>query len=267
MKNIIEQNYNMSINNLNEKDGIYSFINQNDEYLFVYFNRTDKELLSIINCSADLNQIGIKTLIIILNKNKKAYTEVNNQKYILLKLIPNYKDKVDLIDIIENNKKLYLNNKYQHLYRSNWAKLWSDKLDYYEYQINQLGLEKDIILDSYSYYEGLATNAIALVNEVQNEYQEERITLAHRRIRLPNYKLNYYNPLNFIFDLQVRDIAEYIKESFFKENNAIIDLKTFLENTKLTHYEYQMFYARLLYPSYYFDLYDQIMNNNLDSEQ
>jgi len=35
---------------------------------------------------------------------------------------------------------------------------------------------------------------------------------------------------------------------------------------RLTPYSYHMLFARLLYPSYYFDLYEEIMNNNLDDD-
>ena len=32
-------------------------------------------------------------------------------------------------------------------------------------------------------------------------------------------------------------------------------------------YEYQMLFARLLYPTYYFDLYESIMNKDTDEEE
>ena len=47
-------------------------------------------------------------------------------------------------------------------------------------------------------------------------YQKEYLlTLCHKRVYYPTYKLNYYNPLSFIFDLRVRDIASYLKNKFF----------------------------------------------------
>ena len=45
-----------------------------------------------------------------------------------------------------------------------------------------------------------------------------RIVLSHRRVFYPNYKLNYLNPLSFVFDLEVRDVAEYLKAMFFKKD-------------------------------------------------
>ena len=49
--------------------------------------------------------------------------------------------------------------------------------------------------------------------------------------------------------------------------DSIEDLKMYLQLKKLTPYSYHMLYARLIYPSYYFDIYEDIMNNNGDEER
>lgn len=96
----------------------------------------------------------------------------------------------------------------------------------------------------------------------------DRIVISHRRIYYPNIKLNYLNPLSFVFDLEVRDIAGYLKSMFFKQDldQVMIELETYLKTTKLSLYGYQMFFARLLYPSYYFDIYEKIMNKDETEE-
>ena len=77
------------------------------------------------------------------------------------------------------------------------------------------------------------------------------------------------NPLSFVFDLEVRDVAEYLKSMFFKKDieYCLDELKSYLSIRKLNIYEYHMFYARLLYPSYYFDVYDSVMNKNANEEE
>ena len=213
--------------------------------------------------------MNIKTLLFVPNKFNNIITTINETNYVLLHVPNNYKQEVDLTEIIGNNKKLVLKHDYTNLYRNNWANLWSEKLDYYEYQIRELGKDKDVILDTFGYYEAMAINAISLINN--NNYvfdeQKDKLTLSHRRIFFPNYKLNFYNPLNYIFDLEIRDIAEYIKTDFFYGTEAYLDLKTFLNSVRLSNYSYQMFYARLLYPSYYFDIYDKIMNKQKDQQE
>lgn len=87
--------------------------------------------------------------------------------------------------------------------------------------------------------------------------------MSHRRVAYPNYRLNFDNPLNFIFDIEVRDIAEYLKSMALQEPKyALIDLKTYLTMRKPDIYQASMLYARLFYPSYYFDYHEKIINQN-----
>lgn len=268
MKESIEQNYNITLDYINDENNNYSFKYKNEDYIFTFFNRGKNELNEIIKCNEELKKMNIKTLLFVPNKYNSIITTINETNYVLLHVPNNYKQEVDLTEIIENNKKLVLKHDYTNLYRNNWANLWSEKLDYYEYQIRELGKDKEVILDTFGYYEAMAINAISLINN--NNYvfdeQKDKLTLSHRRIFFPNYKLNFYNPLNYIFDLEIRDIAEYIKTDFFYGTEAYLDLKTFLNSVRLSNYSYQMFYARLLYPSYYFDIYDKIMNKQKDQQ-
>lgn len=269
MKESIEQNYNITLDYINDENNNYSFKYKNEDYIFTFFNRGKNELDEIIKCNEELKKMNIKTLLFVPNKFNNIITTINETNYVLLHVPNNYKQEVDLTEIIGNNKKLVLKHDYTNLYRNNWANLWSEKLEYYEYQIRELGKDKDVILDTFGYYEAMAINAISLINN--NNYvfdeQKDKLTLSHRRIFFPNYKLNFYNPLNYIFDLEIRDIAEYIKTDFFYGTEAYLDLKTFLNSVRLSNYSYQMFYARLLYPSYYFDIYDKIMNKQKDQQE
>lgn len=268
MKESIESNYNILIDYLNYENDIYSFKYKNEDYIFAFCNRNKNELEEIVKCTEELKHLKIKTLLFVANISNNIITKINDTNYILLKVPVNYKERIDLTDIIENNKKLILKETYLNLYRNNWAKLWIEKINYYEYQIREMGKDKDAILDTFGYYETMAINAIQLVNKVESQYQKsiDKVTLSHRRIYYPNYSLNYYNPLNFIFDLEVRDIAEYIKADFFYGEESLLDLKTYLESVELSPYGYQMFYARLLYPSYYFDAYDKVMNKKIGED-
>ena len=265
MKETIKYYYNIDVNNLDEKEGRYHFKYNGKDYFFVYYNRLDKELNDILLCIKFLKNKNIFCNEIIPNIKNELLTKVNNYNYILLS-VTNTLYKYDLLDVEMFNKKIILNSYQGNLYRNNWFKLWSNKVDYFESQIRELGLNKKIITNSFSYYIGLAENAISVVNVVNKKYSNIKgnITLSHRRIFYPNYKLNFLNPLSFIFDLRVRDIAEYLKSIFFYGDklDAFIELNAYLKIAKLNIYELNMLWARLLYPTYYFDLYEQIMNSN-----
>lgn len=270
MKEIINYYYNFDIEEVEENKNYLSFKYYGEDFYFVFFNRTEEELKDIVELCIELKYKGIRVHDIILNRNNSLVTKVGENNYLLLKLNANKDDIIDFISVSEMTNKLKLNQNNSKLYRNNWGELWSKKVDYFEYQIKEIGKEKKVIIDSFSYYVGLAENAISYVNKInkvigKSEY--DNITLSHRRIFYPNTNLNYLNPLSFIFDLEVRDIAEYLKTEFFNGEDSLLDLITYLKIKRLTSYSYHMLYARLLYPSYYFDIYEDVMNNNGDEER
>lgn len=270
MKEIINYYYNFDVDEVEENKNYASFKYYGEEFYFVFFNRTKEELKDIVELCIDLKNRGIRVHDIIVNRDKLLITKSGDNQYLLLKLNTNKDEIISFINIIELASKLKLNSTNSKLYRNNWGELWSKKIDYFEYQIKELGRDKKVILDSFGYYLGLAENAISYVNKANkviglSEY--DNITLSHRRIYFPNTALNYLNPLSFIFDLEVRDIAEFLKIEFFNGEDSLLDLITYLKMRRLTSYSYHMLYARLLYPSYYFDVYEDVMNNNGDEER
>ncbi len=270
MKEIINYIYNFDILECDDYKNYSTFKYNGEIFYFVFFNRSEEELKDLLKVIIELKNKGIKVHDIVLNREKSFLTKVGDIYYVLLKLNDKYNSNITFTDMCEIINKLKLNNINSKLYRNNWAELWSKKIDYFEYQIKEIGKEKDVILDSFSYYIGLAENATSYVNKINKVIgisNLDNITLSHRRIFIPNIALNFYNPLSFIFDLNIRDIAEYLKVNFFKNGDSLLDLKAFLKTNKLTSYSYHMLFARLLYPSYYFDLYEDIMNNGKDDKE
>lgn len=271
MKETLEYYYNLDIDNLEELDGKYHFKIENQDFFFVFYNRGLEELEDIIGVCNEMFLKGINVHEVIRNRDNSFLTKVNEYNYILFK-VNNLSEEYDIFDMVNISNKLVLNNNKSSLYRNNWSSLWSDKIDFFEFQVRELGVEKNVVKSSFSYYVGLAENAISYVNNAILKYggvSSGRIVLSHRRVFYPNYKLNYMNPLSFVFDLEVRDVAEYLKSMFFKKDieYCLDELKSYLSIRKLNIYEYHMFYARLLYPSYYFDVYDSVMNKNVNEEE
>lgn len=270
MKETLEYYYGLDIESIEELDGKYHFKIENQDYFFVFYNRGIEELEDIINVSNEMVKKGINVHKILINRNNSFLTKVGEYNYILF-AVNNLNEEYDIFDMVKISEKLVLNNNKSNLYRNNWGTLWSEKIDYFEYQVRELSIEKDVVKNSFSYYVGMAENAISYVNNTNMKYGGDayRIVLSHRRVFYPNYKLNYLNPLSFVFDLEVRDIAEYLKAMFFKKDISFCldELSSYLKIRHLSLYEYQMLYARLLYPTYYFDIYESVMNKNGDEEQ
>lgn len=124
------------------------------------------------------------------------------------------------------------------IYRKvNWKAKWEEKMDYYEYQMSELGLKYKKLRESFSYYSGLCECAIGLLNYIDNNVY---MYTTHMRGK--------------VIDNITRDIAEYIKHEFFYNDSNVP-----IENLSLDNDEYILLMARLLYPSYYFDVYDSII--------
>lgn len=269
MKESINYYYNFNVADVENWGDNYRFFYLDQLFYFVPFKRADAELEDIINVSKELKLKNIDVHDIIINKLGNVITNVQNNNYILLHIAKDFDKVYEINDIIKMNNMLILNENKSKLYRNSWANLWSAKLDYFEYQISELGKDKPLVLDSFSYYLGLGENAISYLNEITSKYspsKADRICLSHKRIDVPNYKLNYLNPLSFIMDYEVRDLASYIKSAFFKGEDALSYLKELLRIKNFTIYSYGLFYARLIYPTYYFDVYEGIMNGKKEED-
>ena len=196
-------------------------------------------------------------------------TKVNNKNYVLIEMTDEKKE-YDLFDIINFQKEYLVTTKVESLYQNNWENLWSSKVDYLEYQMSELGKNAPTLLNSFSYYVGLAENAISYINSLNRRFPKEHsmLVLAHKRVVYPNLRLNFDNPLNLLFDVCERDIGEYLKNLFFyNAKDALIDLKAYIDVRKPSAYQMGLLFARLLYPSYYFDVHEKVLEDNLDADE
>lgn len=267
MKNTINYYYNISVENLIKTDQDYYFYFNADEYHLIKYDRPIEDLNDLYKLNVQMKSMGCLIHEIILNKDNQAITLVNGSPYILIKLCRYKNDKVFLNDINYMQNMTYNIKDIKLLNRNNWVKLWSDKIDYYEYQINQIGKKYPILCDSLSYFIGLGENAISyLVNNVKPNDTLNDFVVSHKRIKHNLGSFDFYNPLNMIIDSRVRDVSEYIKNTFFYGEFSFYELQSYLNHNRFTNLEYIYFYSRMLFPTYYFDIYDQIINSDKDEE-
>lgn len=268
MEQFLKYFYNIYVDKVYRKNESYYFYKDNNLFWIVKNYRTEEELKDIYQINYELLNNNYPVNEIILNIYNLPISNYEGKEYILLKINCNTSADIDLNDILKNNYNLFLNKEKKELYRNNWAELWERKIDYFEYQIKELGRDKKIILNSFSYYIGLAENAISIANNTNlNNNDINNVVLSHRRVNYPNMEYDYYNPLNFIFDLEVRDVAEYLKSMFFytDRTKTMNELINYINKSNLNNYTANMLYARLLYPSYYFDIYEKVIED-LDDE-
>lgn len=264
MKNALIYYYNLNPVNIHKKENMYKFIYDNNYYTLFDITDNLKNLMEIYNLSIELNKRGIYTHQIILNNQNKIETYINDKMYVLLKSYGEMEEIIKIEDIINFSKitsNLDLN---VNIKRDNWYQLWSKKMDYFEYQISQISKKYPILSESFSYFEGMVETGISLL--INENLEDKTLSIAHNRIKKKDTLFDFYNPFNFIIDSTIRDIVEYIKECIKYEDPYYV-VEDCLNNIKLRDEDYKLFFIRLLYPSFYFDMYEEIIENKIDEEE
>ena len=252
MNNFIDYFYNMMVNDIYNQGEYYEFVYTKYIYrLCIYDGDIDINHLVYVNRHM-LNHTLMGE--IILNKDGNPLSIYNGNSYVLIKLHAFDNKKISLSDISCLTSSLKVNK-----ICGNWGILWSKKIDYLEDLITENEKKYPIIANSFSYFVGWAENAISYFNNI-NPVNNHSAYINHKIIRFQDNCDILYNPLNIIFDYKVRDVAEYIKNAFFQNNERIFDeLKEYLHNNNLSTSDVKLLISRILYPSFYFELYDEIL--------
>lgn len=262
MKNKLLYYYNIYVPSIIQKGNNYFFTYRNNNYLLQVYTRNLEELSYLYELSLEMNKNNFKCHQIILTKNNNLLIIHNNNFYILLKLANTINRNIDFNDILRFN---YIPNEKisDKLNRSLWNKLWEDKVDYFEYQFIQMKNKYTNINESIHYYIGLWENAISYYNNINlNIVKNKPLVVGHKRINGTYTLIDFYNPLNFIVDHKERDIGDYIKSLFFLDDEK--KLKEAFNKLDLSTINIELLITRLLFPSFYFDLYEKIINDNLN---
>lgn len=258
MKNIIEYFYNLKIDTLHKNRNRYEFeINKNRYYLVLAY-RYEKELEQIENLIKDNKNFDQ----IIRNINSKLMTNINGKNYLLLE---KSNKKTSIEDELLNYYKVLLPSQlYFNIDRTDWVYLWSEKIDYIEYQKIHLKGEYPLLEESINYFIGMAENAIMYVrNCFKEDSNLDDLVLSHKRI----ISKEFNSPINLIVDHRSRDISEYLKYLFFTNDYDYIKINQYLQKLNLNSYMYKLLYGRMLFPTFYFDKYDDIVNKNKSEKE
>lgn len=257
MKNAILFNYNLNVQDFMLVGEDYSFYIDYEKFYMMKVRRPKEDIEEIKKI---VNKFPKDFHKIVINRFASIYTPFEGSEYILLKLSTPEHNEVDLGEIISNQKEYDAVS--SSINRTMWSKLWEEKVDYLEYQVSELATPHKIISGSFSYYVGLAENAIEYFNMLNPK--EAKTYVSRRRLKSPEYTLEYYNPLDLVIDYRVRDIAGYLKSEFFNRDDVMREIDIMVNKSILTPLEYNLLFCRLLYPSYYFDAMQKVLEANKD---
>ncbi len=263
MKDLLNYYYYIITDRINMLNHNYYFTYMNNYFCLYRYDKEIDTIKEIFNLNTYMLYNNYKINKIILNRENSIITYYQNHSYVLI-LLENYNKRlINLNDIIIFNRRL--TNQRNILNRTNWLELWSRKIDNIEYSIKHLRLKYKLIYNSIYYYIGLTENAISYLKSLRIENQN--ISISHRRVDIDDTITEFYNPLNLIIDYHVRDLAEYLKSGFFKRKLSVENIISYLKRIKMSNIDYIFFYVRMLFPSYFFDLYDLIISGKVKEEK
>ena len=243
MENILNYYYDINVIDIKKYDYYYLITSdEGEEYLFNEIVNVSqlKEILDYLNNTNMLYHL------LMLTKEQNITITYNDKEYALFKVRDN--DNLNIFsfsNLITNGKCI-------------WGTLWSNRVDYYLEQLKEV-VDINEIKYAMDYYISLAEIAISYFNTLEEIYKSNELTytISHHITSSPVSKYELYNPSNMCKDLIVRDVAEYIKASFFEDiltNNEILNLIDRINlNEQLANY----LLVRLIYPSYMFKIYDK----------
>lgn len=263
MKNVLNYYYNLIPTSIHQINKEYKCYINDSEYLLVEYNDSLDKLEDIYKLSMYMLNMQIPCHQIILNINNSIVTYINNIPYILMKIYVSSQS-INLKNILMFQNFVVDSSNFKYLISNEWYNMWTKKIDYLEYQISQIGKKYPIIRDSFNYYVGLAENSISLLSELGG--YKDNFFISHKRISFNENIKELYNPLNLIIDSKSRDVSEYIKSKFFFDKYSIYDAINDIRLANLNGKQYLLFFSRLLFPSYYFDAYEDIISNKKDEK-
>lgn len=256
MKDDIYNNYNLVVNELIKiNDSQSCFIIDDKIYYYMNCNyNLDQIKQKMIIADFLKDRLGIDSLKIIFTKSNEV---INNKNMILLS--GNYlttNRKIDIVDIEKYGVLKVYNNKV-----NDWSKKWVATIDNIEKKLSQTLIDDANILLIINYYVGLGENAIYLFHKYFSN--GHNYTPSHSII-MDNY-YSIVNPLNYLWDYEQRDYAEYIKFTIMNDTFNVKDVEYIMKIKKWNIDDVGIFYSRILFFDDFFkDLNVYLNTKNVD---
>ena len=264
IKNFLNYYYHLyPVEIIKEKENYKFYLNDKLYILYLITNK-EQEVKEQIILNKELVYYNYPSLVI-NNVFNNSYSLIEGKNYILV--CYNFSNR----KIMETDltKDIYINkNNYLILNRSNWYDLWCKKVDYFEYQKNYIKDKYPLLYNTIDYFIGYAEVAISYLSEVNRMIKRDSkdyLTICHKRVYFNDDLNNFYNPFSLIIDYKARDVGEYLKSLLFYgyQEKQIKELLLVINSS----YQRHLLMARVLFPSFYFDCYEDIINGITGEEE
>src|SRR5574344_121737 len=184
MKNWLLYTFNIDPEEIVKKQDNYMIYYRENYYILQEYKNEKNNIDNLKKINAILKKFKNNYYIIITNRKNEIISNYNSQNFILLKVNGILSNDMNVTDFIKNTQIIPILNSATIL---PWNELWSKKVDYIEYQIANFGKNKKEVIDSFSFFSGLAENAICLLSQNKINYKLATIAIEHTRMVYPTY--------------------------------------------------------------------------------
>lgn len=255
MEKYINYYYNIDANNFREDNNKCYFCFNNDNYVVYIFSLSTNDNYIKSKCYLSLYYE------VVLNNQHTIITNILEKKIVLFKILINNNRYINWYDILSKS----------YVYDKNfiWPKLWKTKIDQIEEFVNKTS-DIPLINEIVNYYIGMSENALLYLNEALSMYNNKIIdknVFSHYRVKYQDTLYDFYSPFNIIIDHPSRDIDSYSKELFFNNKFDLKEALLIINKYNLSNQGIMFLISRLLFPTYFFDSYEDYINQKIDIEE
>ena len=262
MNNAILFNFDINVSNVRRINNNYYFKHIDNNYGIFLYDRNVEDSIFLYYLNNELLVNGLNGYKIITTKVGSVVFNYDNKNYVLMQFPTIQNRKITYQDIIEFSFDID-DSKYKKIDKSDWSISWSNKIDFIIYQFSQMQTKYKKIDTYIDYFIGIFENAISYFNNNVTFIQKK--VVCHKRVDVNMNLYDFLNPLNFVIDYKERDIGEYLKSYVVTKNFTLSSFDKILNG--LSKENIILLISRILFPSYFFDVYEKIIIDKVKEEE
>ncbi|CAM3780000.1 spore coat putative kinase YutH [Mesobacillus zeae] len=272
---MLKENYGIKAGTEIELEGYRAIQKENSLYLIMQANHLkEQEISELSRIALQLQSFGDREVPLFLkSQNEREYCEWENNRYSVLQC-----SRLAEPDLVKTGRKLakfHLRGRHIPFQVTGinrigqWKQLWEQRVDQMEkvwneriFQEPENGFER-MFLDSFPYYMGIAENSIQYLVDTELDLlpqESDSGAVCHERFTRSAWGTRYLikNPFDWVFDHPGRDLAEWVREHYFRNiQTSHPEIRVFMSEYrtagKLTPFSWRLLYARLMFPLHYFE--------------
>ncbi|WP_027410076.1 spore coat putative kinase YutH [Anoxybacteroides tepidamans] len=289
MHDLIEREYGLKVERMEQLSRYYTFISRNERYIIVpAWNRTEAEMNELQQMGAYLAAKGDLSVASFVQTKKGTWIAVDQggQHFTILRIYPHlYRRTIPIgkeLAKLHERGRLFPARVFHSKRIGLWKELWGQRVDQMDsFWKEKLKMKREtefeqLFVESFPYYAGLAENAIQYVVDTELDeqpYGVDAATICHERLSRTLWAegTEIKLPTDWVYDHCARDLAEWVRSIYLKDGWLEEPINHFFREyervTPLSAFAWRLVYARLLFPIHYFECIEGYYSTKIEEEK